>query len=218
MKEIKNYASVIFDCDGVILNSNKVVSESFYKAVLEYGEDSAEDLKIFNQVNGGISRYKKLDHFFKNILKLKNFEDKLDNALIKFSKESINGRLNCEVDASFLDYGFLAHQKKMVISGANELELKKIFKKRGIDSFFSHGIFGSPDSKKDILEREIKNNNITFPAIYLGDSKYDYEVSKEFNLDFIFISQWTEFSDWNIYQKQEGFKSFHSLEQLFSYR
>ena len=38
---ITDYASLVFDCDGVVLNSNKVKTEAFYQAVLPYGEAAA---------------------------------------------------------------------------------------------------------------------------------------------------------------------------------
>ena len=50
-----------------------------------------------------------------------------------------------------------------------------------------------PDDKKVIFQREINNHNILFPAIFFGDSRYDYISSLDFNIDFVFVSQWTEF-------------------------
>ncbi len=38
------YKSLIFDCDGVVLNSNKAKTEAFYKAALPYGEQAASAL------------------------------------------------------------------------------------------------------------------------------------------------------------------------------
>ena len=58
-----------FDCDGVILNSNKVKTNAFYKNRLDYGEESAKKLVNYHIKNGGISRYKKIKFFQENILK-----------------------------------------------------------------------------------------------------------------------------------------------------
>ena len=33
-------------------------------------------------------------------------------------------------------------------------------------------------------------------AVFLGDSRYDYEVAEFFDLSFIFVSNWTDFSQW----------------------
>jgi phosphoglycolate phosphatase-like HAD superfamily hydrolase len=41
------------------------------------------------------------------------------------------------------------------------------------------------------------NNNLNFrPVIFFGDSKYDIEVAKKFNLDFVFVYEWTDFKLW----------------------
>ena len=64
---MKNYSHLFFDCDGVILNSNKVKTNAFYKIAVKHGEDSAKKLVNYHINNGGISRYKKIK-FFKIIL------------------------------------------------------------------------------------------------------------------------------------------------------
>ena len=78
------------------------------------------------------------------------------------------------------------------------------------------GIFGSPDSKNEILSREINNKNIIFPAIFIGDSKYDYLASKEFNIDFLFLTEWTEFEGWRDYCKLEAIEFIENLHELLN--
>ena len=59
MKELKSYKNLIFDCDGIILNSNKIKTEAFKEVVSHYGDNAAEELVKFHVMNGGISRYEK---------------------------------------------------------------------------------------------------------------------------------------------------------------
>ena len=87
----------------------------------------------------------------------------------------------------------------MVVSGGDQEELRDIFAQRDLAQYFNGGIFGSPDSKKQIFSREIKNNNIIFPALFIGDSKYDHESANEFKIDFLFAYNWTDYSDWKVY-------------------
>ena len=60
--DVSKYEIFIFDCDGVILNSNKL-KIIFIKAVNQYS--SAEKLKFekFIKLNKGLSRYKFLKNF-----------------------------------------------------------------------------------------------------------------------------------------------------------
>ncbi len=47
-----------------------------------------------------------------------------------------------------------------------------------------------------ILQRELTLGNISRPALFLGDSKYDYIAAQSAQLDFVFLSGWSEVSDW----------------------
>ncbi len=50
---LNHYQTLIFDCDGVILNSNQVKTQAFYKATLSYGEAAAESLVNYHIQHGG---------------------------------------------------------------------------------------------------------------------------------------------------------------------
>ena len=83
----------------------------------------------------------------------------------------------------------------MVASGGDQEELRYLFKKNKIDFFFSEGIYGSPSSKHEIIEKKLKNKNF-YPALFLGDSLYDIQTAKKYNLDFIFVYGWTDLKGW----------------------
>ena len=104
-----------------------------------------------------------------------------------------------------------------IISGGDQRQLNYIFKKKGIYNLFDGGIFGSPDNKYKISEREIKNGNILFPAIFLGDSKLDHEVSKANRFDFIFVSDWTEFKEYKKYCIANHLKSISKIYDLVNF-
>ena len=86
--------------------------------------------------------------------------------------------------------------KWFIVSGGVESELRELFSKREISQLFDGGIFGGPRSKDEVLKTLIENNQLKFPALYIGDSKFDFEIAKNFGLDFIFVYGWTEFNDW----------------------
>ena len=54
---LSSYKTIIFDCDGVILNSNKIKTEAFYNVTATYGIEAANELVSYHKLNGGISRY-----------------------------------------------------------------------------------------------------------------------------------------------------------------
>lgn len=198
--DIKKYHALIFDCDGVILNSNKIKTDAFYSVAKLYGEKAAKELVKYHVCYGGISRYHKFEYFLKAILGKKIQQDELDLLLDKFAKEVKKGLLECEITDGLEELRQKTSKCKwFLVSGGKQEELREIFRVRRIEKYFDGGIFGSPDTKEEILQREINNGNIIKPAVFFGDTKLDYEIATKFGIDFIFIYGWTEFKNWQKY-------------------
>jgi len=194
--DLSRYQSLVFDCDGVVLDSNKVKTGAFYRVAIEYGKTEAEALAAYHVQHGGISRYRKFDYFLRNIIgRQGEFDAELKELLHRFSEEVMHGLMNCPVAP-----GLERLRKQttaanwMIISGGDQGELRDLFGQRGLSGLFDGGIFGSPDSKDSILARELKNGNIRPPAVFLGDSRYDYECADAAGLDFIYVSDWSEWA------------------------
>ena len=194
------YESIIFDCDGVLLNSNYIKTNAFYEVALPYGEKYAFELMRYHKAHGGVSRQKKLDHFIKNILKIKPTAEILKILLRDYSDLVYKKLMESEIceDLVVLKEKYF-RSDWFVVSGGNQQEIEQIFEYKGIKKYFNAGIYGNPKSKDTIFQELIKNSKIKFPAIYLGDSRYDYEVAKKFGLDFVFVYGWTEFLGWEEY-------------------
>ncbi len=211
---MKNYSHLFFDCDGVILNSNKVKTNAFYKIAIEYGEESAKKLLNYHVKNGGISRYKKIKFFQENILKNNDFDiyQKLLNDYSKILKKEL---LNTEIsNGIFKIKQFFPNSKLAIVSGSDQKELIWLFKKLKIDYIFDMGIFGSPKSKKEIFYQIFQNSSDIVSSIFLGDSKYDFEVSKIYDIDFAFITEWTEVKDWLIFTKINNIKTYSNISEF----
>lgn len=212
---MKKFRTFIFDCDGVILNSNKVKSIAFYNAALPYGESAAQALVDFHVANGGISRYQKFSFFLDTIIGQREPGPSLDDLLSSYAAEVRKGLLYCEVTSGL--YTFREKTKNsqwMVISGSDQAELRDIFFQRRLTNLFDGGIFGSPDTKVEIFARELSNGNITTPAVFFGDSKYDFESSTNAGLDFVFLTQWTEVVDYNMFIIDNQITSFYNLTEF----
>lgn len=215
--KVARYTTLVFDCDGVVLDSNKVKTEAFYQATLPYGKSAAQAMVDYHVANGGVSRYKKFAHFLEQIAPhhAEQQGPDLEALLQTYAGYVREGLLSCEVAP-----GLEALRQKtpnarwLIVSGGDQTELRDVFASRGIAEWFDGGIFGSPDTKDEILARELASGNIQQPALFLGDSKYDYHAASAAGLDFVFLSGWSEVERWEAWVKQKNIKSVASLSEL----
>ena len=119
------------------------------------------------------------------------------NELLKALNKQVLKLLNeCEIAQGLSNLRDKTKNSKwMIASGGDEKELNHLFIVKKIDQFFDEGIYGSPASKHEIIESQQKKLNFS-PALFLGDSLYDIQTAQKYNLDFIFVSGWTDLSDW----------------------
>lgn len=209
------YKTWIFDCDGVLLNSNHIKTEAFLSATITHGRQAADAMVQYHVRNGGISRYHKFEYFLRHILGKEPEQGELESLLASYARMVRAGLMHCEVAVGLRELRNATPQSRwLVVSGGDQTELRDIFSKRGLDVLFDGGIFGSPDNKCTILERELNIDNIQKPAAFIGDSRYDYEAASGTGLDFIFMSGWSEFHGWADYFKDEKCYVVGNIDQL----
>jgi phosphoglycolate phosphatase-like HAD superfamily hydrolase len=220
LEKLQKYKTLIFDCDGVVLNSNKVKTEAFYdSAVKKYGDDAATALANYHKANGGISRYKKFEFFLSHIVDSKSILDlevEFSDLIKKYAEVVRLGLMSCKVAENIFELrSLMTNSNWLIVSGGDQNELREIFKSRDLFNLFDGGIFGSPLAKDDIFQRELDNGNIKRPALFLGDSKYDFQVSKSAELDFLFISEWSEVSQWDAWCNENSIQNLPSISSIF---
>jgi beta-phosphoglucomutase-like phosphatase (HAD superfamily) len=70
---LNNFSSIFWDFDGVILNSDKVRTDGFRHIFENYSKQEVDKLIDYHTINGGLSRYDKIEYFSQKISKKKNF-------------------------------------------------------------------------------------------------------------------------------------------------
>ena len=180
MNELKldlcNYRSFVFDCDGVILDSNFIKSQAFRLAALPWGVDAAMALVAHHIKNGGISRYQKFAYFLGTIIPehapfaVPGVDGPcLDKLLASYVQAVHAGLMTCPVAEGLEELRLQTPNVNWcIVSGGDQTELREIFEARGLDHFFDGGIFGGPENKDTILARELERNTIQKPALFFG--------------------------------------------------
>jgi len=214
---LSNYSTLIFDCDGVLLDSNFKKSEAYRMAALDYGASPSEAASLvdYHITNTGISRYVKFEYFIKHILKEEYSRNNFTKLVELLNKHVMKILKDCDVASGLIELKAQASKQNwMVMSGGDQDEVRQVLSEKKIDHLFNYGIYGSPDSKDEIISQHLAENKQFFPAIFFGDSKYDIEIAKKYKLDFIFIYGWTDYSDWKNKVNEENIKSVKSIGDL----
>ena len=217
MRTFTEYKTLVFDCDGVVLNSNQLKIQAYYDVAIKFGANKtqAQALVDYHVKLGGISRYPKFEYFLHEIMQQAVTEQAMQALLDRFTAEVKRLLTDCEIAPDLMRVREAnPHAKWMIISGGDQAELRDIFQQRGIDKLFNAGIFGSPDNKDVILARELDAGNIVEPALFIGDSRYDHQASTNAGLDFVFLSAWTDVEGWQDYCANHQITVFNHLGDL----
>lgn len=179
--------AIIFDFDGVILESAKIKTETFADVVKEYPRQMAEDFVAYHMSHMGISRHIKFRYFIEEILKQpysENIEQELSG---KFSELVFSKIMKCSFvpgAKEFLERNYKKYEF-YIASGTPEEELGKIVEGRKLSQYFRK-IYGTPMKKEEII-KEIcsayghKNEEV----ILVGDASTDQNAAKNTGLKFI---------------------------------
>jgi len=180
--------AIIFDFDGVILNSANIKTEAFRELFAGY-PDKVGEIVRYHVLNGGISRYVKFRHIYEEILKKKFSKENEVELGRRFSEIALKKVLH----ASFVPGAkqFLDKNKGLfsffIASGTPEKELKKIVQKRHLQDYFKE-LHGSPAKKEDIIADIMERHSLTRDeVVYVGDAESDRIAAEKANVKFIHL-------------------------------
>lgn len=202
--DLKKYKTIVFDCDGVVLNSNKVKVNAYYEVAKRNGgtDEQAQAFVQHHVSKGSFPRNGKIEFYLKNITQEAITPEKIARYIQTFEEILDKTLMECEIAPCLLALkAATPNARWMLLSGGDQAELRRVFPRRLVENhnlaeLFEAGIFGGPDIKEQVLAREKINKKLQLPALFVGDSKYDYEAAKSAGLDFVFVSDWTEVKDW----------------------
>jgi phosphoglycolate phosphatase-like HAD superfamily hydrolase len=217
MRQMNQYRTLVFDCDGVILDSNAVRAQAFYNAALPYGEQHAAALREYHILHGGVSRYVKFEVLLRDMVGVPVTDEAMQELLHAFTTEATIGLLKCEMAPGLKELREATPQANWIlVSGADQNELRNVFARRGIADWFDGGIFGSPLDKDQILERELASGNCRKPGLFFGDSRYDHQAAARAGLDFVFMSEWTDMEGWEAYCREHDIAAAATFDQFMA--
>ncbi len=190
MLQLSDYEVYIFDCDGVILDSNQLKIDAMKNAVASYTSDVylvEQCIKYFKN-NFGKSRFHHVDIFVSDILKIDATlaEEAKVQLLALYSGQCKSLYMSAKISDGFIEFITALKGKKYVASGSEQSELREVFKERGLDQYFDE-IYGSPEKKGNHIRAIIADADPS-KAIMFGDAVSDLEAAKDNEVEFVFYS------------------------------
>tara|TARA_B100000959_G_C14875309_1_gene580173 strand:+ start:425 stop:1042 length:618 start_codon:yes stop_codon:yes gene_type:complete len=179
--------NILFDFDGVILDSMTIRSYGFRKIFEKFDDELIEKLLRYHNENSGLSRYIKIKYFYNKLLGKEISEKDIQNYANNFSeimKKKLTNKDYLIADTlEFIKDSFKKYNLH-IVSGSDGEELRFLCKELGVNNYFK-SIHGSPIHKNKLVESVLFDNDyVEKETILIGDSVNDYEAAEANNLDF----------------------------------
>ncbi|RDL44057.1 HAD family hydrolase [Marinomonas piezotolerans] len=187
MTLIDRYDYYVFDCDGVILDSNHLKIEAMKNALLALSVSSIDVDKCceYFAKNFGKSRFHHVEAFVDQYLDLNGGSKELftSQCLQLYSQQCMSLYLDAPITEGFIEFVQNLTGDKFVASGSEQGELREILKQRSLSQYFKQ-VYGSPRVKSDLLASiiEIKKSK---NGVMIGDALSDLDAAKDNEIDFI---------------------------------
>lgn len=178
---------VIFDFDGVLVESVDVKTQAFAKLFESEGPEIVEKVVSYHLANGGMSRYEKFRYFYEHLLRLPLSDEKLEELGRRFSDLVVSGVVQASWVRGAKEFLERHHAALdlYVVTGTPHEEIAEIVRRRRMERFFK-GIFGTPPEKEELVCTVVRNAGFERDEIALvGDSPQDLSGAKAADIRFI---------------------------------
>ncbi len=187
---MKNIQALIFDYDGVIAESNEIKLSAFRELFKEEKKEDVQKLINFHIKHEGISRLKKIEHFYNKVLKKEISDKDLKLKSKHFSSLVMNKVIACKKVKGVRKF-LISNSDKykyFISTGTPTEEIKIILKETKMYNFFQE-IYGSPGTKIEHISKIIQENNFNQDSlVFIGDSNTDLLAAEHCKIKFILRS------------------------------
>jgi phosphoglycolate phosphatase-like HAD superfamily hydrolase len=173
-------ACLVFDCDGVILESVPVKTRAFARVAEPFGPEAVDRLLMYHRAHGGVSRYTKFAWLYREVLGREIRQEELEELGRRFAEIAYEEVCRCDLVPGVEDVLTRWHGRipLYVCSGAPHEELNSILQGRGLHHYFA-GVHGSPPAKTELLRDILRRAGVDpATAVMVGDSVTDLDAAE----------------------------------------
>jgi phosphoglycolate phosphatase-like HAD superfamily hydrolase len=179
--------AVIFDFDGVLVESADIKTAAFRALYSPHGEAVLAAALAHHRANGGISRRQKIRHVHASQLGIRLEPAALDALCQRFSTLVEDAVVAAPMVAGA--EAFVArHRDRLplfIVSGTPHDELVRIVARRRMGGAFT-AVYGSPPEKPPTISRILAEHALAAAdVVFVGDARTDYEAARATGLRFI---------------------------------
>lgn len=182
--------AIIFDFDGVILNSVDIKTKAFARLFEEHGPEVVEQVVAHHLAQCGISRFRKFAHIYEHILLRPMPEGESERLGEKFSALVFDEVVKAAWIPGAVEFLRDHHTRYQcfVASGTPEDELVRIVRLRDLERYFA-GVFGTPATKEEITRRIFAEHGLKCDnVLFIGDALTDFHAANACEVRFVGIA------------------------------
>ncbi|MBA3819480.1 MAG: HAD family hydrolase [Deltaproteobacteria bacterium] len=179
--------AIVFDFDGVVLESADVKTDAFMALYESYGPEIVRQVREHHLQNMGISRFKKFTWIAEHLLGTTLTEAELVELGERFSALALERVLAAPfVPGADIALAELSAQYPLfVASGTPHEELTMIVERRGLAPRFRE-VHGTPVEKPTILRDVMSRFSFDCTEVlFIGDGMSDYKAARETGVEFL---------------------------------
>jgi phosphoglycolate phosphatase-like HAD superfamily hydrolase len=179
--------AIIFDFDGVIVESVNIKTEAFADIYRTYDPKVVEKVVEHHLANGGMSRFEKFKLYHRELLGKKLSDDGLSKITHQFSRmvtQKVIEASYVKGAIEFIESNYTSFDL-FISSATPENELREIIEQRKIVRYFKE-IFGSPETKSNHIRKIIRRYSYkSSEVVFIGDATNDKESAELNGIRFI---------------------------------
>ena len=213
--DLSLYQSVIFDCDGVIYNSN-LQKERLFKTICErFNPEALTYLMAALNEQRGQNRSVIFRHFLKLLPKDIRPDFDLELLVNSYGSEVERTYYSAEKTKLLPRLREFYSGRAFVVSSADDDELVKILDKDKFSDLFDGGIYGGSRTKRDHIGALLANGKLERPVLYFGDGQVDVDVCIEFGFSMVFLTKWSSIQNPIRFKSAKDWIVLDSLDHFF---
>ncbi len=187
--DLGSVSAVIFDFDGVLVESVDVKTRAFAELYKDHGSEVMKRVVRYHEQHGGVSRFEKFRYFQTRILGRpalgRQQEAALGDAFSRLVVDEVVAAPMVPGAQDFLDRCLASKTGMFIVSGTPLEELEEIIARRGMSRYFTR-VYGTPGSKSGHISSLLGRYDIPpASAVMLGDAWADYEGARDNAVNFI---------------------------------